>query len=250
MARVKTIMDETNEDKADILTDCAERICMNACMLVALAKAGDTNCTQVIYVDTDGNDAVQNVWGFRYYTWKSSDTFDKVANRYLGSVEWATFLAYYNEVTVESELEAGSKIKIPYLTQQAAKAGNMIFAEPAKRDNYGVDIAIDDDGNFTATGGDFATVSGADNLAQALSMRLTTASENRLRLATYGIRVSTGDPMAAQSYLLGSIEQTVAAEGRVDTIESITFEGTSDGLNLNVVYTDINGATGEYEGVI
>lgn len=250
MARVKTIMDETDEDKADILVDCASRICSDACTLVARAKEASTNCTQVIYVDTDGSDAVQTVWGFRYYTWKSSDTFDKVAARYLGSAEWATFLAYYNEVAVESELEAGTKIKIPYLSEQAASTGNAVYSAPDTRDNYGVDIAIDDDGNFTATGGDFATVSGADNLAQALSMRLTTASESRLRLVTYGIRVATGDPMAAQSYLLGSIEQTVSAEPRIDTVDSITFEGTSDGLNLQVMYTDINGASGEYEGVI
>ena len=250
MARVKTIMDETDEDKADILVDCASRICFDACTLVGRAKEATTNCTKVIYVDTDGNDAVQTVWGFRYYTWKSTDTFDKVASKQLGSAEWATLLAYYNEVTLESELEAGTKIKIPNLAENAVDLSNAVYSEPAKRDNYGVDIAIDDDGDFTATDGDFTTVSGADNLAQALSMRLTTASENRLRLTSYGIRVATGDPMAVQSYLLSSIEQTVSAEPRIDTVDSISFEGTSDGLNLQVVYTDINGVSGEYEGVI
>lgn len=246
----QTIADETENDKADVLIDCAQKICDLTCRLAAKAKEASTNVSRVVYVDSDGNDAVQLVYGFRYHTWKSTDTLDKLAASYLGSADYSSLLAYYNEIAVESEVEAGTKIKIPNLTESAADSGNRVYAEPAKRDNYGADIALDDDGDFQSEGGDFKAVSGADNLAQALAMRLTTASENRLRLTSYGIRVATGDAMAIQSYLLGSIEQTVKTDPRIDEVSGIDFEGTADGLNLRVTYSDINGASGEYEGAI
>ena len=54
--------------------------------------------------------------------------------------------------------------------------------------------------------------------------------------------------MAIQSYLTGSIEQTIQADPRISKIEEIAFRGDGDVLHLEVVYTDINGETGSYKG--
>ena len=71
-------------------------------------------------------------------------------------------IAYFNEIAVESEVESGTKIKIPILTETPANQNNMIYAVPELQDNYGVDIAINDEGDFDIAGGDFGTVSGTD----------------------------------------------------------------------------------------
>lgn len=81
-------------------------------------------------------------------------------------------------------------------------------------------------------------------------LRLTTASENRIRLTSYGIRSAIGDTMAMRSYLLSSIEQTVKADPRIKDIEEISFKGNKSALELEIVYTDINGNDGTHTGEI
>ena len=98
--------------------------------------------------------------------------------------------------------------------------------------------------------GDIKTIDGRDNLTQAIALRLTTASKKRIRLASYGIRSTIGDPIAVESYLSGSIEQTIKMDPRVAEVNELTFRGNRDQLMLEVVYTDINGDTGMYKGDI
>jgi hypothetical protein len=119
------------------------------------------------------------------------------------------------------------------------------------QENYGRDIFIGEDGDFAVSvSGDFAAISGPDNLFQAINNRLTTAVEKRIRIGVYGIRATIGDPMAIDSYLLGSIERTINEDPRIDRIEDITFEGRGDALFITVTYIDINGNKDEYQGEI
>lgn len=238
----------TDNDKEDLLTDYIAQIEEKACVAVALAKEKQTNAAAVIYVDSNGNDATVTVYDFRSHTWKSSDTFDKLAEEFLGSPDYGTVIAYFNGVANESELESGTKIKIPVLTKDSSNTDNRIYAEPSKQENYGIDIRIGDDGDFAVQGGDIKTVGGRDNLTQAIAMRLTTASGKRIRMAAYGIRSTIGDPIAVESYLSGSIEQTIRADPRIKEVNELTFAGDGDKLKLEVVYTDINGDTGTYQG--
>lgn len=240
----------TDNDKEDLLTDYVSQLEENACIVVALSKEKQTNAMAVVYVDSDGNDATVTVYDFKYHTWKSSDTFDSLAASLLGSPDYGTVIAYFNGVANESELEAGTKIKIPVLSEDASNTNNKIYAEPEKQENYGIDIKIGDDGDLDISGGDIKTVDGRDNLTQAMALRLTTASNKRIRLSAYGIRTTIGDPVAVESYLSGSIEQTIQADPRVSEVNELTFEGDGDKLKLEVVYTDINGDTGMYKGDI
>lgn len=240
----------TENDRNDILTDLQAQLIENASIIVALAKEKQTNATSVVYVDKDGNDATVTVYDFIYHTWKSTDTFDKLANDILGSPDYGTIIAYFNEVKNESELKAGTKIKIPVLNENASNLNNKIYAMPEKQDNYGIDIALDDSGDIALLGGDIGTIRDKENLAQSIAMRLTTASQKRIRLASYGIRSTIGDPIAIESYLTGSIEQTIKADPRIAEIEDISFSGSGDTLKLEVTYTDINGNAGSYKGEI
>lgn len=240
----------TENDKYDILTDNISLMIDNACKMVAKAKEKQGNVKTVVYVDNEGNDAVAYVYDFSVYTWKSTDTFDKLARDYLGDASLGTIIAYFNEIAVESEVESGTKIKIPILTETPANQNNMIYAVPELQDNYGVDIAINDEGDFDVAGGDFGTVSGTDNLAQAIGLRLSTDRKNRIRLNAYGIKNTIGDPMAVKSYLTSSIEQTIEVDPRIKEVEEISYETKNGGddIQIDVTYMDINGKTGSYKG--
>lgn len=241
----------TDNDKEDLLTDYISQMEDSACICVALAKEKQTNAQSVVYVDSEGNDTTETVYDFKYHVWKSTDTFDKLAGEFLGSADYGMLLAYYNGIANESELKAGTKIKIPVLTEDSSNTENRIYAEPEKQENYGIDIALDNDGDFAINSdGDIKTVNGRDNLTQAIAMRLTTASGKRIRLGTYGIRSTIGEPIAVESYLSGCIEQTIKADPRVSEVNELTFKGDNDKLVLEVVYTDINGQTGIYKGDI
>lgn len=241
----------TEADKEDLLTDYLSQMEEAACVCVALSKEKQTNAQVVVYVDVDGNDAAATVHDFKYHVWKSTDTFDKLANDLLGSSDYGTLIAYYNRVQNESEIEAGTKIKIPVLAENSSNVFNRIYAEPDKQENYGTDLTLDDEGDLAlGSDGDIKTVSGRDNLTQAIAMRLTTTSGKRIRLGAYGIRSVIGEPIAVESYLSSCIEQTIKADPRISEVNELTFRGDKDRLYLEVVYTDINGETGMYKGEI
>ena len=239
----------TENDTSDLLTDAASELEDAACLVAALAKEKQTNAEEIIYVDADGNDASITSYGYSLHTWRSTDTFDCLAAELLGNPDYGTVLAYFNAVADESSLKAGSKIKIPLLSE-AQNTENRIYASPEKHDGYGIDIALDDDGDFAVQGGDFKLAHGRKNLSQALALRLTQASKKRIRLTAYGIRSAIGEPMALESYLTASIEQTVKADPRVSSVEAIKVAGDGDILRISVIYTDINGNEGTYEGGI
>ena len=241
-----TLDDDTQDSIIDALAEMAEA----ACIAAALAKEKQTNVTQVVYVDDDGNDAVILVYGYRQHSWKSSDTLDLLAAEYLGDADYASVIAYFNGIKDEAAIEAGTKIKIPELNEGAADSSNRIYAEPEKQDTYGADIKIGEDGDLAVFAGDLAAISGKENLAQGLFNRLSTASGKRLRLASYGIRDTIGDAQAVQSYLAAAITQTITADPRVSSLEEITLEGAGDSLHVAISWEDVNGEQGAFEGEI
>lgn len=74
-------MNDTYKD--DMLIEYQSDLADLANFLVAKSKEKQTNIRKVVYVDNDGNDVAENVYDFRYYYWKSTDTMDIVA-----SVKW------------------------------------------------------------------------------------------------------------------------------------------------------------------
>lgn len=240
----------TDNDREDLLTDYIAQMEEAACKIVAISKERQSNAEIVVYPDSDGNDKTAEVYDCRIYSWKNKDTFDKLAADYMGSADYGTLIAYYNKIANESEIEAGTTIKIPILSESEENGNNRIYAEPDKWNNYGSDIMLDDEGDIAVSHGDIAEISGGDNLAQAIVNRLTTASSKRIRLGTYGIRSNIGDPIAVESYLISTIEQTIKADPRIREIDEITFKGAGDKLILELSYTDINGNKGDYKGEI
>ena len=239
-----------DNDAADSLADALASLGEKACIAMALAKEKQTNVSQVIYADEDGNDAVMSIYGFRYHSWRSADALDLLAAEYLGDADYADIIAYFNGIKNEAAIEAGTRIKIPVLSESQASSENRIYAEPERQDTYGADIMIGDDGDLGTFAGDLATISGKENLAQGIFMRLSTASGKRLRLASYGIRNAIGDAMAIESYLAAAITQTVQADPRISAINEIMMKGEGDRLHVAISWEDINGEQGAFEGEV
>jgi hypothetical protein len=217
---------------------------------MAFAKERNTNVESVVYVGEDGNDAIAYIYDYKEVYMKSSTTFDRLAQDELGDPSLGTIITYYNNIQNEHEVPAGTKIKIPILIKNDKNQHNRIYAAPDMQDTYGRDIAIGEDGGFVVTDGDFGVVSGPENIAQALGNRFASSSEKRIRMGVYGLRNSIGDPMAINSYLWSSIEQTIKEDPRIKEINNITFKGQKDSLYITINYTDSNDNQNSYTGKI
>ena len=234
------VMVETENDVKDRTNFLINQMLDYAFRAVALAKEKQTNIESIIYVDKDGNDSVTYAYDYKTIQMTSSTSFDKLGKDYLGDPSMGAIIAYYNKIQNEHEVEAGAVIKIPVLEKTSSNQRNKIYAVPDMQDNYGRDIELTDNGGFSVANGDFGIVEGAKNLAQALGNRFATSSEKRIRLGVYGIRSSIGDPIAIDSYLQSSIEQTVYEDPRINRVDEIDFKGKGDALYITVTYTDIN----------
>lgn len=226
------------EDKKIELFSQAEDL---SCKLIKMSKEPQTNIEQCVYVDADGNDAVAYVYDTKFHTWKSTDTMDKLAVTYCGDASFGTLLSYYNGVKDEHSIKAGEQIKIPVFVQNENIFLNKVFLPPEQKENYGRDIALDDEGNFSTLGNDFLFTTGKANLSQAVGNRLSTAFKKRIRLTSYGIRAGIGEAEAVSSYVSASVEQTVLADPRVEKVTNLAFNGFGDGMKIHVDYVDING---------
>jgi phage baseplate assembly protein W len=243
-------MTETENDKQDTIILLTNQLVDQACRVVALAKEKQTNIETVIYVDDEGNDVAVNVYDYKTVKMTSATTFDKLAQEEYGNPTFGTLISYYNKIQNEHKVEAGTTLRIPVLIKQDQNLLNRIYAVPEMQDNYGCDVALTDTGGFKTINGDFAVVKGSQNLHQAVGNRLTTASGKRIRFGAYGIRNSVGDPMAMNSYLMASIEQTMKEDPRITRVDEIEFEGKSDKLNITVTYTDINSNQDTFTGEV
>jgi hypothetical protein len=178
-----------------------------------------------------------------------ADSFESLAARYLGSPDRAIYIAVYNGVASIDELNPGDAIKIPLLAPSGRHSRNRIYARPGDRDNYGRDIRLDGDGNTAASAtGDYSLAEGADNLNQAILLRLRESVNRRIRLTAYGIRTNVSDPVAGVAYIISSIDLTVRGDPRVSAVDNIKFAGAGDGLDVTVEYTDINHSGGSAAG--
>lgn len=172
---------------------------------------------------------------------KETDTLESLASQYLGDPDRAIDIATYNSVASISDLSPGDTIKIPITTRTQRMKRNLIFARREDIDNYGRDILLSDDGSILiASSGDYALTKGAENLSQAILLRLRESVAKRIRLNAYGIRTNISDPNAGVAYIISSIELTVSSDPRVLSVDNIRFRAKGDALYVNVDYRDIN----------
>lgn len=176
-------------------------------------------------------------------TVSDGDSLESLATEYFGDASYAEVIASYNSVT--GQLTAGTKIYIPELNP-LANTGNEIITNQVHHDSYGADISSDN-GVINVINGDLGSISGEENLRQAITNRIQTEIDTRVRLLGYGIKQNIGG-QALTDYLISSIKDTVESDPRVNSVESVSVNGTGDTVNIVIAYTDINNNKAIYGG--
>jgi hypothetical protein len=239
-----------NEEFIDTVMLQLERLENIANELAAAAKSADIPDVTVGNPDPEtGEPQIILSYGHTDVTVKSTDSLESLAAEYFGDPERAIDIATYNGIASLNDVESGDVIRIPVTRRTQRMRNNRIYAEYGEIDNYGKDIKLTEDGRFVvSSSGDYELTDGPINLAQAILLRLKERVRKRIRLNAYGIRTNISDPTAGVAYIVSSIHLTVISDPRVASIESIRFRARGDQLHVDIIYSDINKATGKASG--
>lgn len=189
--------------------------------------------------------------GYRFAGTQRGDTLQLIAYRELGNAnDWAK-LAWFNDllppfITDDESLAGdrvlltGQQIKIPSTVAESESASNdadnVLLTDCQMR---GGKLSVDE-----ATG-DFAVVSGRDNLKQALTARIVTDPGELIFHPEYGCKIGRrrGNKNTAVATLLGrmDVQDALVQETRLRRINSITTTSNGDVLSASVDVTPITG---------
>lgn len=194
---------------------------------------------------TQNQNTPRIVYGSTSRTATSGDSYESIAMDYFGDPSYASLIASYN--SRDTEIKEGDTVFIPILNPTEIPKNNNVLTTEKLNDNYGSDIKIDN-GNIAVRNGDLDIISGSNNLNQAISNRINTTINTRIRIPGYGIKSSIGE-QSFTNYLLSSIEDTVLMDPRVKTVDSVNINGAGDSLEVSITYTDINGNKSMYGGL-
>lgn len=183
-----------------------------------------------------------------------STTLEKLAAQYYGDPSMALLIAMYNGITNE-DIVSGMTIKIPQTTRTTRALDNRVYSWD-RASNYGTDIRLDPVPHSVkmviAESGDFAYISGKQNLIQAINLRLSERLGKRLRLTVYGLAISAGAPrtnVAPISYILSNLRDTLQQDPRIKAIDTIKLRGLGDQLYVSFNAHAV-GDSVSYEGVL
>jgi len=220
--------------------------------LVYVAAISTTAPEARIIPDASGNDVAIISYGSIRTIATSKTTLEEIANRFFGDPDQAAMIALFNDLSGDADITPGMQLKIPILDNNSLNTANYVFAPENRRDTIGIDIKLDDDGCLAvADNGDLAVVDDYENMNQAILMRLSESLGNRVRLNTYGIRSSVGEPAAAAAvYVATSIKDTVMQDPRVTKIENLVFTGAGDKLSVEFLYTTDDGVRRRFAGAV
>ena len=201
----------------------------------------------------DNKEQITKVYGAKACPIEDGESFESIAISEWGDVSKAPLLAKINDASSMAELKTQGKdrIIIPVLTPPATGVDNKIIGFSWQRDDYGVDIALDDKGcmHFNKEGTDFELIGGKDNLAQAILDRLKESVKKRVLQQYYGIISTLPDGPLGNAYILTSIIQTLKMEPRIKDILGVSFKGAGDSLWIEIHYIDIGGNETNFRGL-
>lgn len=244
MAAAQARYDQTVLDAA-IAADAAAQA-------AAQAKAAQTVAKMAISSIPSGS-AYYSITTYgteRTITATSTTTLEDLASRYFGNPDLAELIALYNGISGDRDIYPGLAIKIPILDDRAMNTANMVFSQN-NRSGFGTDIRLDPGGTMLiAEHGDVTTVAEAENMNQAIMLRLSESLGNRVRLDMYGIKAAVGNANAVSNgYLAASVKDTVMQDPRISAISSLQMSGGNDSLGIAFDYV-CNGETYHFAGVI
>jgi phage baseplate assembly protein W len=193
-------------------------------------------------------DFTRQVSGFRFVQTEYGDTLQSVALRELGDArQWST-LAWFN------------KLIPPYLTDDASqsRAGVLICGATIRVPSASAEVDAGvfpdevflsdckiDKGALQFAAGDFALVSGRENLHQAISNRIVTDHGDLIFHGDYGANlhriIGLSGPvqeLVAAEY----VDDALRAENRIQTVSRVTATTQGDRLSIEAEVVPITGA--------
>lgn len=188
--------------------------------------------------------------GFRWAEVRHADTLPRIALRELGDASRWPDLASLNNLlppylTGDADLAAMSGGRVLLYGQhiRVFSAANLADAATEPEETYGVDLALDANGQLFADGPDLAHVSGLKNLASALARRVTTQRHELLFHPTYGSRVrenlGRSNTPARAAIAARAAQAALAEDSRVQRILSVTATVAGDVLAIDATVQPI-----------
>lgn len=185
--------------------------------------------------------------GWRYVDTHHGDTLQRIAARELGdagrwyeliSLNGLTYPYLTDDPALASDtvLLTGSAIMIP-AAGQAGHAGDPMSV-------FGQDVALPN-GQLQVNNGDLATLSGVDNLSQALRHNIDTEPGDLLFHPRYGCGahhlLGRADAPANALLAEGYIRRSLSADPRVASVRQVTVAVQGDVLAPTAVVEAVNG---------
>jgi hypothetical protein len=212
-------------------------------------SAGDSGSVRSTGTASEGEVLVVVSYGYIAHTATSETTLEKLAQVYLGDPDKARVLALINHITGDDDISPGDQMQIPILTPNALNTLNHIFGPEIKRNTTGIDVALANGKMQIGANGDFVPKYDAENINQAINMRLTESVGRRIRLNTYGIRNVAGmNDTVAIAYISTSIKDTVMQDPRIESVFNLRFRSSGDSLFVSFDFTTNDGKPRRYEG--
>lgn len=189
--------------------------------------------------------------GFRYANTNYGDTLQQVAYRELGDASGWAQLAWFNnllapfitdnpQLASDRVLLSGAQIKIP-TTVAGAQPADTSIDDVMLCDVHLVNGRL----RIDPATGDFAMVSGRENLKQALGHRMVTDPGELIYHPGYGCKLvrRRGSKNTPVALLLGrmDVQDALAQESRLKRINSIITTSNGDVLAATVDVTPITG---------
>ncbi len=188
-------------------------------------------------------------YGYDYIVATSETTLEALAATYLGDPDGALMIALCNGISGDTAITPGMKIKIPKTDSKTVNSLNLVYSMLESERTFGTDIQIQSGQLSYGHGGDLLTVSGLENVEQAIVLRLSESLGVRLRLAVYGIKGAVGQPFSsASAYVQSTIKDTIMQDPRIKNIQNFVFEGKGDSISIEFDYETVDGSTANYAG--
>ena len=178
--------------------------------------------------------------GVSEYTVKANDTLQSISLRKLGDSSLWPYLASVNKITGNEELSKKTTIYVPVLTRTSSikkKKDSFILTEDVARNPYGSDITLDATGNIVlAENNDVSTISGIDNIQQAINLRFATPIGSMIKQTSFGIATQAGYPGTDSMirYLRMNITRAILSDPRIKSVSNIALSVSGDTITASM----------------
>jgi phage baseplate assembly protein W len=190
------------------------------------------------------------LYGFRFVSTQRGDSLQLIAARELGDATlWQQLIDYNGLVPpyiTDDPTQASAGVVLTGATIKVPAPQPVVTTTTDPAQVFGTDIALKN-GRFSFSSGDFATVSGRDNLKQAVENRLNTERGDLLMHQNYGslhprMIGAVNGPTAGQ-LVAQYAKAAVKADPRIQAVKSANAVVANDAAVVQIEAQPVSGQT-------